>query len=529
MGPLPVDSIASTWAAGRPLRDALAACNNVRLVRADRAYAFGRPTLTMPGPLTIFDHIAAGDAAGCAAALARGASWALTDEDGTTPLESAVRAGNVEITRLILGAGAPPSSALFVALWSYNDRTPDTAASVLEALLQAGADPNWRNDDGSPALYQCVKHPPLARVLLAHGAAPNSTTSAGESPLSFACDWGLLGSVELLLDASADPRQAVPELDWPPLFFAAQGGHVEIARALLDAGVDPEWANERGQSALDVALDHGRGALAHLLLDRQPGLASGDVKARAAEARRKTDERLARRIEALARRSGQGADSLHECRRALGRARAALGPTPEPYALVSAEADESSRLRRWALRFKPRAWLPTDDEMRPRPAGGGVIVRVELDGDTTVSHDDLGYDVSASRSRTASAPASRRRRRVCEAVGGPPDPLCELALFLVDRQGEGHDAALREAGDEGLADGGAGGDQGGEGGGDPIGDERFIKARASVVRSGVVALGFSEIVRLGRVTASAPEPHKRRHQPPGCARGRRRVRRASCP
>jgi Ankyrin repeats (3 copies)/Ankyrin repeat len=174
---------------------------------------FGRPSLTMPTPLALFDRIAAGDVAGCAATLAQGGSWDVTDDDGTTPLESAVRAGNVDITRLLLDAGAPPNSAMFVALWSCNDRTPETAAPVIEALLQAGADANWRDDGGRSALHQGVKHAPLVRALLAHGAAPNSATSAGESPLSFACDWGLLESVELLLDAGADPRQAMPELD----------------------------------------------------------------------------------------------------------------------------------------------------------------------------------------------------------------------------------------------------------------------------------------------------------------------------
>jgi ankyrin repeat protein len=348
---------------------------------------FGRPSLTMPNPLAIFDRIAAGDVAGCAATLAQGGSWDVTDDDGTTPLESAVRAGNIDITRLLLDAGAPPNSAMFVALGSCNDRAPEAAAPVLEALLQAGADANWKDDGGRSALYQGVKHAPLVRALLAHGAAPNSATSAGETPLSFACDWGLLESVELLLDAGADPRQAMPELDWPPLFFAAQGGHVDIARALLDAGADPGWANARGQNALDVALDHGRGAVAHLLLDQQPGLASGDTKALAAEARRKADERLARRIEALARRGSQEANSLRECGRALERARAALDPGPEPFVLVSATGDESSRLRRWTLRFKPRAWLPADDKS-VLTAGGGVVVRVELDGDTVVSHDD---------------------------------------------------------------------------------------------------------------------------------------------
>src|SRR5436190_73615 len=70
--------------------------------------------------------------------------------------------------------------------------------------------------------------------------------------------------------------------------------------------------------------------------------------------------------------------------------------------------------------------------------------------------------------RRARLRAERRRRverwreQTADGEGG------RQRLGVGDRQGEGHDAALREAGDEGLADGGAGGYQGGERGGDPI-------------------------------------------------------------
>lgn len=71
------------------------------------------------------------------------------------------------------------------------------------------------------------------------------------------------------------------------------------ANAVDDAGADPLRVNDRGQTALYVALDHGRSAVAHLLLDRAPAIASLGAADLASMARGIPDEALARRIESL--------------------------------------------------------------------------------------------------------------------------------------------------------------------------------------------------------------------------------------
>ncbi len=250
----------------------------------------------------LFRLIRSGDAVGVGTLLNSGVTPDAIDDEGRTPLECAVCEGRLDMVRTLLAFGATPEPVLWSAFWSCTDEVPVLAAPVLAALLAAGADVNWQdNDNGQSALYQCAKHPELIRVLLEKGADPNRATANGETPLSFCCDWGHLESVQVLLGGESDPNHIMPDLQWSMLFLAAQGGHVEVLTALLDAGADPNWINERGQTALSVAIDHRKIVFAGLLLDRAPELASLGTADLVTESRGIPDEPLARRIESLRR------------------------------------------------------------------------------------------------------------------------------------------------------------------------------------------------------------------------------------
>jgi ankyrin repeat protein len=261
-------------------------------------------------PERLSQLVDAGDVAAVRAALQAGLDPNVDHEDGMAPLERAVRAGHLELVRTLLEFGAQPAPALWAALWSCTDEAPAQAAEVLAALLDAGADANWQDEavDDLPtdctALYLAAEHPELVRVLLQHGADPNRANRHGETPLSFACDWGHLASVRALLAGGANPNHALPDLDWTILMFASASGHEAIVDALLDAGADPLRVNEWGQSALSVALDYKHPAVARLLIERAPAAAALVPGELTPEARRILDEALALRGAAAAQRKG---------------------------------------------------------------------------------------------------------------------------------------------------------------------------------------------------------------------------------
>lgn len=60
---------------------------------------------------------------------------------------------------------------------------------VVSLLLKDGADPNIQNDKGETALHLVCQHPmrdpPIARLLLTHGANRNIHTTDGKLPIDF--------------------------------------------------------------------------------------------------------------------------------------------------------------------------------------------------------------------------------------------------------------------------------------------------------------------------------------------------------
>ncbi|CAI9732603.1 serine/threonine-protein phosphatase 6 regulatory ankyrin repeat subunit C-like [Octopus vulgaris] len=118
-------------------------------------------------------------------------------KDSTTPLLAAVSLNHVDITMILLNAGAN------VNLADRNDCTPLYKAAyhgrphLVDILVQAGADINRADKDGQTPLYICVQnaivHSSFATVqkLLTAGASLDKCDNSGKSPLNVAAHWKL--------------------------------------------------------------------------------------------------------------------------------------------------------------------------------------------------------------------------------------------------------------------------------------------------------------------------------------------------
>ncbi len=123
---------------------------------------------------------------------------ALDDEDGATPLIVACR-----------------------------ENAPTT---VIERLLQAGAEIETADREGMRALHHGADMPAMVQALLAAGAEPNVSCFYGSTPLMVAATIHEPDSVRQLLEAGADP-DAVSNDGGSVLFYA--GGDPE-SRALIE-------------------------------------------------------------------------------------------------------------------------------------------------------------------------------------------------------------------------------------------------------------------------------------------------------
>ncbi|MGH9318650.1 MAG: ankyrin repeat domain-containing protein [Vicinamibacteria bacterium] len=123
-----------------------------------------------------------------------------------TPLMSAVQNHRLEILVLLIEAGADPTipatgwdndgdNAILVA-------ARDASPWALRTLLESKARPQDR--DG--ALLAGCAHPSVIRVALETGARVNTKGPRGETPLMCAAAAGAVESVTTLLQAGADPR-----------------------------------------------------------------------------------------------------------------------------------------------------------------------------------------------------------------------------------------------------------------------------------------------------------------------------------
>ena len=148
------------------------------------------------------------------------------------------------------------------------DHVAERRTELTEIALWAGADPNYRDDDGRSPLPIAVAHGDweIVPLLLEAGADPEARTADGEPVAAVAAAGGHSGILAMLLDAGADPN-ARGESGIAVLAAAVLSSDAEIVRMLLESGADPNTLAEEGFSVLALAVDRGDVAVAQLLLD----------------------------------------------------------------------------------------------------------------------------------------------------------------------------------------------------------------------------------------------------------------------
>jgi ankyrin repeat protein len=152
----------------------------------------------------------------------RGADPSVKNEDGSTPLERAVR-------------------------WDKPD--------VLKALIDGGADPNERLKDGSTPLRLAIEwdKPEVLKALIEGGADPNERLKNGSTPLCLAIELNRLGISEALLAGGADMTATDDQLQ-TPLHSAARHRRDSLMGCLLKHGANPTPSDEVGKTPLHLCV-----------------------------------------------------------------------------------------------------------------------------------------------------------------------------------------------------------------------------------------------------------------------------------
>ena len=142
-------------------------------------------------------------------------------------------------------------------------------AAAVKALLQAKADGNSAEADGTTALHWAVRRGDLATVdlLLKAGAKASTANRYGVTPLYLASANGDAVTVARLLDAGADPNTSLPDGE-TVLMTAARTGNVAVIKALVARGANVRARERRkGQDALMWAAAENNAAAVTALIE----------------------------------------------------------------------------------------------------------------------------------------------------------------------------------------------------------------------------------------------------------------------
>lgn len=189
------------------------------------------------------------------------------------------RSAGVDMLQLLVERGANPNAPV-----NGLDGTPLCIAAKsgntdkVRFLLQAGADPHFRDANGYSPLIQAVfgqapSRPQVVHLLLDAGADPSIVTSYGESPLGTALRFSDFETLRILLDAGAN----LAILGWNPLMRVIAFGTLNEVQAELQSGANPNEARRHGMTPWLLCVLVGDVAKAEKLLEYGANIDSSDL------------------------------------------------------------------------------------------------------------------------------------------------------------------------------------------------------------------------------------------------------------
>ena len=258
----------------------------------------------------VADAARRGDREAVRAALARKADVNAPQIDGATALHWAVERDDLEMTDLLIRAGARVTARTREGVSPLQLAAVNGSAPILDRLLKAGADPNGAlTSMGDTALMMAARtgKTDAIRVLVEAGANVDaSETWGGTTALMWAVSEGHVDASRRLLEAGAnvnarshyvapangrgfegrtpltnatEAKPAEFASGWlTPLMLAAREGDVELARILVAAGANVNAEGGDGKTALALAIFNGNYEAASFLVDSTADVNKADAQ-----------------------------------------------------------------------------------------------------------------------------------------------------------------------------------------------------------------------------------------------------------
>jgi len=178
---------------------------------------------------------------------------AMTERDaGRTPLHWAAESGRTNVVEYLLSIGVDPKLGDAKGFTPLHSAAAFRHTGVVKSLLDHGADPKAVAKGGySVLLSACSGWPKreIIELLIEAGADPNVKSDDGVTPLQKLSFREPPETLKLLLAAGANVNQ----VGWEgstAFHWAIDGDNVEVAHLLAESGADGTARNEKGTTAL---------------------------------------------------------------------------------------------------------------------------------------------------------------------------------------------------------------------------------------------------------------------------------------
>ena len=158
----------------------------------------------------------------------------------------------------------------------------------VKALLQKGADSNYKNYEGSLPLSVAAKNLnlPMAMLLLSYKANPNLEDIQGDTPLHKICKLGLyevekitkaMALIERLIKSHADIN-ALDYSNQSPLYYAIYHKQEKIFKMLLKNGANQEIASlDTEKTFLHLAVERKLYPFINMLIENKANIDAQDI------------------------------------------------------------------------------------------------------------------------------------------------------------------------------------------------------------------------------------------------------------
>lgn len=233
------------------------------------------PNTPFDGDYLLSESVKAGNLEMVKLLIEHGADIDITDSESQNVLQMAAVKGDKALVAYLIDHGADIYHADGDGFTSTHFAAGHGFAEIVQLLIESGADPQHPALNGWTPLHACHAHAETTHVLLKNGVDVNKVTKEGYTPLYIAARSGNHEVLKVLLLYNPELEVTTPE-GVSAITAATISGNTEVIRLLLEAGANINKKSGWNNSPLQYAVQQNKPNVLRVLMEYNPRLSLVD-------------------------------------------------------------------------------------------------------------------------------------------------------------------------------------------------------------------------------------------------------------